>query len=191
MSGTSDVKTPDRRLANLLGALALGITDGVHDSAAAAGLEGAAPAALIALLDFLPSGSVQALSQVVGLTHSGAVRLVDRLVADGLVNRGPGRDARSRAVTLTAVGTRLARRIRIARERVVTRAVEQLSEPERARLTSLCERLIAELAHERLERRAAGSSPSGGALCRMCDFVACGRDLGACPAAKAAAKASN
>jgi len=51
----------------------------------------------------------------------------------------------------------------------------------------LCERVIAEVARQRLERRAGNRPPAGGALCRMCDFTACGRGDGDCPAAEAAA----
>jgi MarR family transcriptional regulator, negative regulator of the multidrug operon emrRAB len=185
--GSSVNTSRDPRLANLLGALSTGLTDVMHESTvAAADLEGAAPAALIALLDFSPDGSVHALSQVVGLTHSGAVRLVDRLVAAGYAERSPGRDARSVTVTLTAAGTVVARRVRAARHSAITRTIRQLSDSQRVALTELCESLITELAQQRLQQRAAGGTPAGGALCRMCDFTACGRDHGACPAAQTA-----
>lgn len=181
----------DPRLANLLGTLATGISDAMSESTiAAADLDGAAPAALIALLDFVPSGSVLQLSQVVGLTHSGAVRLVDRLVTDGLVTRGASRDGRARSITLTASGIKLARQVRIARDRVVSRTIEQLTDNERATLTTLCERLIADITRHRLEQRRAGDTPAGGALCRMCDFRGCGREKGNCPAAEAAGQFS-
>ena len=176
----------DPRFANLLGALSTGLADAIQEStAAAAGLDGAAPAALVALLDFLPGGTVRALSQVVGLTHSGAVRLVDRLVSDGLVARSRGRDSRSRSITLTPAGQTLALRVRMAREGAISRAIENFSDGERATLTALCERLIAEVTRRRLEDRAANRTPGGGALCRTCDFAACGRDAGLCPAAQA------
>ena len=179
----------DPRLANLLGALSTGISDGINESAAlAAGLEGAASAALVALLDFMPSGSVRRLSQVVGLTHSGAVRVVDRLVAEGLVTRGSSVDARSRSVTLTARGARVARDVRAARERSVTDVLEQLTAGERATLTTLCERMVQGITEQRLNVRNAGDTPAGGALCRLCDFGACGRDIGRCPAALTVAK---
>lgn len=190
--GCSVSTTRDARLANLLGALSTGLTDGIHESTvAAAELEGAAPAALIALLDFSPSGSVHALSQLVGLTHSGAVRLVDRLVAAGYAERGPGRNARSLKVTLTPTGTAAAHRVRAARHNAITRTIGQLSDSQRATLTELCESLISELTQQRLEQRAAGGTPAGGALCRMCDFSACGRDHGSCPAAQTAATSSH
>jgi DNA-binding MarR family transcriptional regulator len=178
----------DARLANLLGALSTGLTDGVHEAMSTAGqLDNAAAAALIALLDFSPRGSVQTLSRVIGLTHSGTVRLVDRLVDAGYVARRPGRDARSRSPVLTRTGARVAQRVRIAREGAIARPLGTLSAIERATLTELCERLVGALTKQRLEQRAAGFTPEGGALCRMCDFAACGRDKGACPAAEAAA----
>ncbi len=182
----------DPRLANLLGAVATGITDAMSESAiAAADLDGAAPAALIALLDFVPSGSVLELSRIVGLTHSGAVRLVDRLAAEGLVARGASRDGRARSITLTASGTKLARQVRVARDRVMNRAIEHLTDNERATLRNLCERLVADITQRRLEQRRAGDTPAGGALCRMCDFRACEREEGNCPAAEAARQFRN
>jgi MarR family transcriptional regulator, negative regulator of the multidrug operon emrRAB len=181
-------RSGDARLANLLGALSTGLADGVHEAtSAAAQLDEAAAAALIALLDFSPRGSVQTLSQVLGLTHSGAVRLVDRLVSAGYVARAPGRDARSHSPRLTTTGVKVAQRVRIAREGAIARTLGTLSDTERATLTRLCERLISALTRQRLEQRAAGFTPAGGALCRMCDFTACGRDKGTCPAAEAAA----
>jgi DNA-binding MarR family transcriptional regulator len=179
----------DPRLVNLLGALSTGISDGIDESTArAAGLDGVASAALVALLDFMPSGSVRTLSQVVGLTHSGAVRVVDRLVAEGLVTRRSSVDARSRSITLTARGVQLAHDVRAARARVLSEVVDQLTTSERAALTTLCERVVAGITKQRLEKRKAGDIPAGGALCRICDFGACGREVGMCPAAQTVAK---
>jgi DNA-binding MarR family transcriptional regulator len=181
-------KARDARLANLLGALATGLTDGMHEAtSAAAQLDDAAATALIALLDFSPRGSVRTLSQVLGLTHSGAVRLVDRLVSAGYVARTPARDARSHSPRLTTTGVKVAQRVRIARAGAIARTLGTLSDTERATLMGLCERVVSTITRQRLEQRAAGLAPEGGALCRMCDFTACGRDKGACPAAEAAA----
>jgi DNA-binding MarR family transcriptional regulator len=169
----------------LLGALSTGLTDGVLDATAtAAQLDNVTATALIALLDFTPRGSVQTLSQVVGLTHSGTVRLVDRLVIAGYVARTQSRDARSRVPILTATGAKVAQRARIAREGAIARYFAKLSDIERATLAGLSERLVSAITKQRLAQRSAGFMPAGGALCRMCDFAACGRDKGACPAAQ-------
>ena len=99
----------------------------------------------------------------------------------------PGGDARSHSPILTAAGARVAQRVRIAREGAIARHFGRLSEIERATLTALCERLVTALTKQRLGQRRAGFPPAGGALCRMCDFAACGRDKGMCPAVGAAA----
>ena len=83
---------------NVLGALSQVITD--QSLAAIAGATGQSPtaaAALSALAEFLDRPTVDQLRKVLGLTPSGAVRLVDRLAGAGLVSRGPGTDGRSRS----------------------------------------------------------------------------------------------
>src|SRR5262249_50745048 len=86
------------RAANLLGALSLAVADRAADAvAAAAGRAEAAPAALSALLHFLDRPAVDLLRQVLGLTSSGTVRLLDRLTEAGYGPRGPGADGRGPA----------------------------------------------------------------------------------------------
>lgn len=171
------------RLGNLLGAFALGIRDAMEDAFDAEGLDSRAAVVLVALLDFLPSGSVRRLSQVVGLTHSGAVRVVDRLAKAGLVERRPGGDLRSLGLALTDMGRRAALRLRARRRRVLGSLLTGLTAKQRLELADVCETLVANVTSQRLAMRTSGVTPSGGALCRLCDFAACGRPEGRCPAA--------
>ncbi len=176
--------TRDARLANLLATAAIGLTDQISaQTADMAQLDGKAPDALVAMLDFSPRGSVHRLSQIVGLTHSGAVRLVDRLVDAGFVQRAPGPDGRSVAVSLTREGRRLARRVRERRLAESARVLDGLADRQRDELLAACELIVASLTRRRLDQRSAGDAPPGGALCRLCDFSACGRPEGLCPAA--------
>jgi DNA-binding MarR family transcriptional regulator len=167
------------REANVLGALALVITDQTaHTVAALAGHSVSAAAAVSALHHFLDRPTLDQLRKVLGLTHSGAVRLVDRLVDAGLVTRGAGGDGRSRSVALTEAGQRAAERIAAARAALLTDALNGLSSSERQTLHTLMGRVMANIVH----------SKEGGAwICRLCDLNACGRALGHCPAANAAA----
>ena len=180
------------RLANLVGACALGVADRIEAAAStAAGRGGQAPAALVALHEFAGGGTIEDLRRVLGLTHSAAVRMVDSLVADGHVIRRPrAGDARSVAVMLTASGAATARRILRARAEVVEGTLGGLTQAERRSLTALAERLTEDLAEFRLEERRQGRPPAGGWLCRLCDFEACGRPDGRCPAATRAAVVS-
>lgn len=130
------------------------------------------------------------LRNAVGLTPSGAVRLVDRLAAAGLVERRPGADGRSLALHLTGRGRRAARRVLAARAESLARLVAVLDERERRSLVDLTEKLVAALATQRLADRGRDQDPAGGWLCRLCDVDACGRPDGRCPAATAAREAT-
>lgn len=162
---------------NLLGALALVVADATTDAIGArAGRSISDAAALSALLQFLDKPSVDRLRQVLGLTPSGTVRLVDRLATAGLVRRGPGDDRRSTSVALTAGGRRAARKITAARGEVLADCLGILTDAEREQLDQLLAKVLV------------GRMRGPGAerwMCRLCDMAACGRDQGRCPVAQA------
>jgi len=165
----------DERAANLLGALALVVTDRTVDSvSSAAGQSETAAVALSALHHFLDRPTVDRLRQVLGLTSSGTVRLVDRLEGAGYVRRRAATDGRATVVTLTASGRRAAERVAKARTNVLGDALSTLSATERATFTDLVSRVLAGLVRD--------PDPTATRwLCRLCDTGACGRDDGRCP----------
>lgn len=180
----------DAHLINILGALALAVADALREATErAAGMTGAAPAALVALHQFLGGRTTEDLAQATGLTHSGAVRLVDRLVDSGLVERRPGRDDRSRSIVLTTTGRALSKKITIARAAAIESTLVGLGSDDRGTLAGLVESLVATVTTQRLDARERGDTPAGW-LCRMCDFESCGRPRRECPAANATADAN-
>jgi len=166
--------------ANLLGALALVITDQSADAVTtASGQAGSAAAALSALHHFLEPATLDQLRQVLGLTPSGAVKLVDRLADADLVTRGPGTDGRTRSVTLTPAGRRAAEQISAARAAYLSPLLEELSAEENRTLHTLLGRVMT----------AVVDAKDGGAwICRLCDLESCGRPASQCPTATAAAR---
>jgi DNA-binding MarR family transcriptional regulator len=179
------------RLANLVATLAVTLADRIRaDTEDAAGHAAAAPAALVALKEFLERPSIDDLRAVVGLTHSGTVRLVERMAEAGLVARRPGRDGRSVAIVLTPKGRKTAERIAAARFAAVSPALDTLSDDDRDVLAVHLEKMLAAVTAERLVARSRGEHLAGGWMCRLCDFGACGRDRGACPVGNAAAVAT-
>lgn len=163
---------------NLLGTLSLAVADrvrGATQSEAQAAGEG--PAALVALTTFLERPTIQELSGVLGLTHSATVRLVDKLEARGLIERRPTADRRAVAIVLTPDGRAVGLRVLAARERILGELLAPLSPAERTELTRLHERLLAGLV-------GAGAQPTR--VCRMCEPVACGHEVGLCPVTEAA-----
>lgn len=179
-------ESADLRLVNIVGAFALALSDEIRDATeAAAGMTGAAPAALVALRQFLAGRTTEDLARATGLTHSGAVRLVDRLVDAGLAERQPGSDGRSLSIVLTGPGRTLSQEITEARRAAIESSLGGLEAIDHRPLLELVEVLVAALTARRLDRRNRGDEPPG-ALCRLCDLASCRRSQGACPAANAA-----
>ncbi len=128
---------------------------------------------------FLERPTLDQLRRVLGLTHSGAVRLVDRLCEAGLAQRHGGRDGRSREVVLTASGERLADEITAARLAALDGLTAGLTATEQRTLADLLGRVLAAVVDTKNE---------GAWTCRLCDTSACGRSEGLCPAANAATR---
>ena len=176
------------RLENLLASLSLNLAEeGQAALERASGLAGSATVALLALEEFLGDAHVGRLADVLGLTHSGAVRLVSQLERDGLAERRPGADRRRVEVRLTPTGLHRAREARAARDEIVRQATGGLTPEEATMLEGLLAKLVEARVATRIERRRAGGS--GAWWCRTCDFAACGRPEGRCPAQVTAANA--
>jgi DNA-binding MarR family transcriptional regulator len=154
----------DLRLANLLGVTALAAVDRLRPPVdEEAGHGGGAAGALVHLRAW-PGESVEGLRRVLGISQPATVRTVNRLVADGLLERRPGPDRRTVALVPTAAGRAAAERVLEARAAALAGFLEPLDDRERAQLLPLLERLAAALADDR-----------DGAVraCRLCDRGAC------------------
>ena len=176
------------RLNNLLASLSLNLADeGQQALERACGLTGSATEALLALEEFLDGSHVGRLADVLGLTHSGGVRLVTQLERDGLAERRQGADRRKVEVRLTPRGRRRARQARGARDELIASATAGLTLDDARNLEALLEKLTAARIARRVERR---RTDAGGAWwCRTCDFAACARPEGRCPVQATAAHA--
>jgi DNA-binding MarR family transcriptional regulator len=156
------------RGANLLGALALRVADRVRAAVATETSESAATA-LSAIHNFLDAPRIDQLADVLGLSSSGTVRLVDGLVARGLVARRRGSDGRESVVALTAAGRRKAKAVSRARAEVLAGTLSPLSMAERAAFEDAVEKILIGLVR----------GPRGrGWMCRLCDTATCGAEPG-------------
>jgi DNA-binding MarR family transcriptional regulator len=151
------------RAANLLGAHALVVADRMRE---AVDMELSSAAVLSALETFADGASIDELRRVLGLSHSGGVRIVGRLEGRGLLAREPDPDDR-RAVRLhlTAEGRRVARRVLAHRHAALASLLAPLGARETADLERLLERLLA---------AATGSGEDANRICRLCDPEVCG-----------------
>ncbi|MBB6377284.1 DNA-binding MarR family transcriptional regulator [Pseudonocardia eucalypti] len=167
------------RLENLLGALALSVSDTVLRPGPAAegtALTSSERAALVTLRAH-PGRGLGWLGEVLGLTSSGVTRLVARLVRAGLVSSGTAADARARVLRLTPEGVRRAELVLTHRRRAIDHVVAVLSPAERVVFEGLLDKIVA---------AAAADLPEALRVCRMCDRAACGAGR-ECPLAPVAA----
>lgn len=170
------------RLENLLASLSLNLAEEATAALEeASGLGGSATVALLALQEFLDDAHVGRLADVLGLTHSGAVRLVSQLEAAGLAVRRTGVDRRRVEVRLTPKGKRRAAAARAARDAVVRETTSGLDTRQVIVLEELLTVLVEAKVAARMEHRRAGE-PGRAWWCRTCDFAACGRPESRCPA---------
>jgi MarR family transcriptional repressor of emrRAB len=166
-------------VANRLGALALTLSDRIREATeAATGMGGGVPAALVSLREWADGKPVEVLAEAMRVSHSRAVRVVDRLQAAGLARREPDPlDGRRALVRLEPAGRELADRALDARSRVLLSTVANLDRAEARDL----ERLLAALLDTTtVDVRAAMQT------CRLCDAHACGHYEGTCPVTRAA-----
>jgi MarR family transcriptional regulator, negative regulator of the multidrug operon emrRAB len=164
-----------KRLENLVGALAVALSDSIDSAVeAAAGHTGAMGAALATLAQE-PGLGIEQLRVPLGRTQSATVRVVDQLVAEGYAERRPGRDQRSVAVFLTEEGTRAAARVLSSREDALTGALSALSLGERKTFTAILEKVLAGITTDRAH---------ADHICRLCDLAACPERV--CPVEQAA-----
>jgi DNA-binding MarR family transcriptional regulator len=161
---TSSKKMTPANVANVAGAAVMALGDAIREATVASEREQAATVALVQLSKY-PGSSVDSLRGPLGLTHSGCVRLVDRLAASGHVERRAGaEDGRAVALHLTRKGQGAAQRALRARATALEEALSVLTAAEQETLGRLAARLIT--GRVTSESRALRT-------CRLCDYQAC------------------
>jgi MarR family transcriptional regulator, negative regulator of the multidrug operon emrRAB len=153
-----------RHVSNMLGALALAVFDRMADQVVEASDLDFGDAVALNTLGSRPGCSIRTLSEMLSLSHPGAVRCVDRLEQRGLVHRGSGVDGRTVAIHLTRLGQRQWERERNARLLWLDELIAVLPKNQRTALGEAVATLLGHLAVD---------EPTGERICRLCDETAC------------------
>jgi DNA-binding MarR family transcriptional regulator len=166
------------KAANLLGALALAVSDRLGEATQQGddSLDASECAALVTLAHY-PGQPIVALGRTLGLTHSGTVRLADRMEAAGLARRTASGQGRAVALRLTDQGREAALRVLARRQAAAEDLVGQLHPSEVAEVERLAARLLAAITTDRRSARR---------LCRLCDEPLCADGEQGCPVDHAA-----
>lgn len=150
--------------ANLLGAVGLAVSDRILETAQnVLNHSGETPAALV-VIGYGLGPSNDLLRRILGLSHPGTVRLIDRLVADGLVERRRGSDKRTIALYLTKDGEARREQLLAGRLAAIKPFLSALTPSEQQTFDSLLHKILASMDTTDLERCS---------LCRLCDNRIC------------------
>lgn len=164
MSRVASPKAEELDPANTLGALALAVTDGMLAEISGTGGLHQGDAIALNAIGFRPGCSVRDLAGLLDLSHPGAVRCVDRLVAAGLIDRARGPNERTVALQVTPAGAAKWKVLRDGRMRWLNRLLKVLPGKDRRSLAAIAGQLLDNLAVD--EAR-------GERICRLCDENIC------------------
>ena len=152
------------RTANLLGAIALGLADDILETAERHVAHGGCTPAALCVIGHEPGLSIDFLARVLGMSHPGTVRLVDRLETDGLIQRRPNKDGRAVALHLTVSGQKRRIKLLANRRTGLEQAIKRLSRSEREQLVLLLEKLLIGIKRDSLHAYT---------ICRLCEDTVC------------------
>jgi MarR family transcriptional regulator, negative regulator of the multidrug operon emrRAB len=156
---------PAERLINLFGALALGVADRVRWAALEGPAGGGKTSAALVVIGHAPGLSIDQLGRVLGLSHPGAVRLVDRLATAGLAARTVAtHDRRTAALHLTDEGQDQ-RKALLKRRREAIQVVLRAVVPENL--------AVLEQMTDAMLRTLPNDATSALTVCRFCDERQC------------------
>ena len=144
----------DLRLAQLLGVTALAAVDRLRPPVEDEAGHGGSAAAALVHLHAWPGESLESLRSVLGISQPATVRTVNRLVADGLLERRPGPDRRTAALILTGAGRAAAERV-LAVRAAALRRLPRTARRRRARPAAAAAGAAGGLAGARSQQRSA------------------------------------
>lgn len=150
---------------NLFAALAQGVTDRVKGVIFEAFPSGGETAAAVVVIGHQPGMSIDQVSKILRLSHAGAVRLIDRLIGQGLVVKiTSAADRRMMHLHLTAAGNQEREKLLALRNASVAELLKGVSLADQELLERLSESILSRLPCDAL---------SALTTCRFCDEKKC------------------
>lgn len=170
--------TGQRRLGNLLGALALALADEIRQAMEEElGMTGSAAAALL-MVDIEDDVTVERIARQLHLAQPTMVRTIALLEEQGLVRKERVADRRVRRLSLTSKGRQKVVRLLERRGRILARYVDALAPGEQTTLGQALEKLLPAAVRQEAQKYV---------ICRLCDEAVCGPQE--CPVERGAMRA--
>lgn len=152
-------------LENILGAFTTALMSNIESEVSSLGGRSLNhETALVSIFNH-PNEGIDKLSKVLGLTHSGAVRLVGTLTSEGLLMRRQNPDdARAAVLCVTEAGQQRVEKILQARARTIENVVADLNIQQREQLLPIIESALSSITKNEIEARK---------ICRLCNEGVC------------------
>ena len=152
-------------LANLLGAFSTAVSTQIAQRVADLGGHSLSHESALVAIRNHPDDTIDVLSRVLGLTHSGAVRLINTLEEEALVERHQSKeDARAVVLRVTRKGRRRVDQILKARAQITAQILANFTDEQQQALTQLLEVALGGLTGGQEEARR---------ICRLCNEQIC------------------
>ena len=153
-------------LGNRLGALASAISDRLQRDLIPTQPVGNSQLSVLVILHSFPGASIENISQALDLSHSNLVRVVEQLRQMNLLEKKPGKDARSNALFITPAGETILADFYQQRDAQMQAVLAPLSVDEKQTLAQLVNKLLTNFP---------GGQTHDGRICRYCTIDVCSR----------------
>lgn len=164
----------EKYISNLIGVFATTVSTAIASKVSTLGGRSLNHEAALVAIHNHPDETIDVLSKVLALTHSGAVRLINALEQEGLVARHKStQDSRAVVLRVTQHGSERVKDILQKRAIATLKVIEHLSDDQKQNFAKLLEMVMENLTDKKIEARR---------VCRLCDEGVC-RKLG-CPVEK-------
>ncbi|BCL72139.1 MarR family transcriptional regulator [Vibrio nigripulchritudo] len=152
-------------ISNLFGAFATTIATRIEEEVLELGGRSLTHESALVAIQNHPNDTIDVLRKVLGITHSGAVRLINTLEKEGLVERYRSEvDARAVVLRVTDKGSKRAEQVLKARERVTDQVFAHLNSQQQDAIVSALEVSLSALTNDQESARR---------ICRLCNEQVC------------------
>ncbi|MBE0369927.1 MULTISPECIES: MarR family winged helix-turn-helix transcriptional regulator [Pseudoalteromonas] len=155
----------DTYINNLLGAFATTVTATIDEHVNTVGCRSANAATALVTIYNHPDDSIDVLRKILNLTHSGAVRLINGLESEALIERRRSEmDGRSVVIRLTDEGVQRAKQILTARANATQSIMQSITVEQQQLLLPILEQALRTVTHDVSDARK---------ICRLCNEGVC------------------
>lgn len=169
-----DCMKDKKYISNLIGAFATMASNKIEKEISELGGRSLSHETALVVIHNHPNETIDVLSKILDLTHSGAVRLINTLESEGFVQRHKSaKDARSVVLSITSAGSTRVQSILSSREKITFKLLDNFDEIQKQDFLNLLEIAMGNLTNEKIKALQ---------ICKLCNEGVCRKQ--GCPVEK-------